>query len=198
MINRKTKIVKDILKDKTVGIAGLGGLGSNAAISLVRAGVGNLILVDFDKVEQSNLNRQYYFIEQIGKFKTKALSENIKNIDPAVNIIVHNKRLKKGEMYQPFKQADVIIEALDDADFKTSFIEENLVNYPDKKIIGASGVTGYGNTDKIELEKLGNLFLVYDKNALPSEKGVLFAPKIALIANMQADIALKVLLGDNL
>jgi sulfur carrier protein ThiS adenylyltransferase len=67
--------VRKRLIEFRIGIAGCGGLGSNCAVALSRVGIGRLILVDFDVVELSNLNRQYYFRDQIGLLKTEALTE---------------------------------------------------------------------------------------------------------------------------
>ena len=92
----KTEKIRRKLRDSSIGIAGLGGLGSNAAISLARAGIGRLVLVDFDKVEESNLTRQYYFYNQIGKTKIEALKENIERINPVVKIEIYNHKLVKG------------------------------------------------------------------------------------------------------
>ena len=143
MDKEKSERIQKKLKDSTVGIAGLGGLGSNAAVALARAGIGHLILVDFDKVELSNLGRQYYFQEDIGKFKTDALKQILSKINPDVNISIINLKLEKGNMDEHFKDADVVIEALDNAETKTTFIEEILTKLPGKPLIAASGVSGY-------------------------------------------------------
>jgi sulfur carrier protein ThiS adenylyltransferase len=195
MNEQKYKKIRDKLKKSSVGIAGLGGLGSNAAISLARAGLGKLVLVDFDKVEKSNLARQYYFIKQIGKFKTDALKENIKKIDDNIEIETFNERLKKGFMEKPFKNVDLVIEALDNAKTKADFIEEIMLKYPKKPIVAASGVSGYGNSDRISTKNFKKLNVVYDEEALSCEDDVLTAPRVALIANWEANIALEILLG---
>jgi len=191
----KNKKILEKLKNSRIGIAGLGGLGSNAAVSLARAGVGHLILIDFDKVEKSNINRQYYFFNQIGKQKTNALKENIKKINPEIKIDAFNIKLKKGSMEKHFKDVDVIIEALDDANTKSDFIEEILLKLPQKPIVAASGVAGYGNSDRISTKKFKRLFVVYDEKASSCEEDVLMAPRVALIANWQANIAIEIILG---
>ena len=191
----KNKKILEKLKNSRIGIAGLGGLGSNAAVSLARAGVGHLILIDFDKVEKSNINRQYYFFNQIGKQKTNALKENIKKINPEIKIDAFNIKLKKGSMEKHFKDVDVIIEALDDANTKSDFIEEIVLKLPQKPIVAASGVAGYGNSDRISTKKFKRLFVVYDEKASSCEEDVLMAPRVALIANWQANIAIEIILG---
>jgi sulfur carrier protein ThiS adenylyltransferase len=181
-----------------VGIAGAGGLGSNAAIALARSGVINFVIVDFDTIEQSNLNRQYYFLSQIGQKKVRALENNIKNINPEVSCILLQEKLMTGSMWKPFTDVDIIIEALDHAETKTQFIEEVLTHLPNIPIVAASGVAGYGQSDRIRTIKTGNLHMVYDEEALSSDEDVLLAPKVCLMANWQANIALELLLGESI
>ena len=197
MNKEKTEKIKKKLKESSLGIAGLGGLGSNADIALARAGIGRLVLVDFDEVEESNLTRQYYFIDQIGKPKTTALHDNIKKISPKVIIVTYNIKLVKGSMEKPFTNVDVVIEALDKAETKALFIEEILTKLPNKPIVAASGVAGYGHSDRISTKCLGNLFLCYDENALSSDEDVLMAPRVALMANWEANLALEIILGED-
>jgi len=188
------KIMKK-LKESSVGIAGAGGLGSNAAVSLARSGIGRLIIVDFDKVEKTNLNRQYYFTNQIGKVKVKALKDNIKKINPSVKVDVYNEKLEKGSMEKHFKDVNVIIEALDSAEMKTAFVEEIMHKLTKIPVIAASGVAGYGHSERIVTKHLGNLYMVYDANARSSEDDVLMAPRVCLMANWEANLALELILG---
>lgn len=197
MDEEKSERIEKKLKKSSVGIAGLGGLGSNAAISLARAGIGRLILVDFDKVEDKNLTRQYYFLEQVGKTKVESLTESIEKINPQVKIVTHNIKLKKGFMEKPFQDVTVVIEALDKAEIKTLFIEEILSKLPDKPIVAASGVAGYGHSDRITTKRLGNLYMCYDEKAKSSDDDVLMAPRVALMANWEANLALEIILGEN-
>jgi len=193
----KSEKIKKRLKTSSVGIAGLGGLGSNAAIALARAGIGRLVLVDFDIVEESNLTRQYYFLDQIGKLKTLALNDNIKKINPKIKIDLYNEKLEKDSMEKRFIDVDVIIEALDSAEIKTAFVEEILTKLPDKPIVAASGVAGYGHSDRITTKRLGNLYMCYDEHAPSCDDDVLMAPRVALIANWQANLVLEILLGED-
>ncbi len=197
MNEEKNKKILKILKKSSVGIAGLGGLGSNVAVSLARAGIGCLILVDFDKVEKSNLSRQYYFLDQVGILKTKALKDNIKKINPDVEVIIYNTKLKKGSMEKYFKNTDVIIEALDEAKTKTNFIEEIMLKLPKKPIIAVSGIAGYGHSERITKKSFNNLNVVYDENAKCCEDDVLLAPRVAFFANWEANIAIEILLGED-
>jgi len=189
--------VKKKLKNASVGIAGIGGLGSNAAIALVRAGIGRLVLVDFDKVEESNLDRQYYFLDQIGKPKVDVIKENIRRIDPNVKVETYDLKLERGSMAKPFKDVDVVIEALDKAVTKTEFIEEILLNLPEKPLVAASGVAGYGHSERIATKRLGKLNMCYDEYALSSENDILMAPRVCLIANWEANLALEIILGED-
>jgi len=175
----------------------LGGLGSNAAIALARAGIGRLVLVDFDIVEKSNLTRQYYFIDQIGKVKVEALKENIEKTSPKIKVEIINQKLVKGSMEKPFKDVDVVIESLDSAETKATFIEEILTKLPDKPIVAASGVAGYGHSDRIATKRLGKLHMCYDEHAPSSDDDVLTAPRVAIMANWEANLALEIILGED-
>jgi sulfur carrier protein ThiS adenylyltransferase len=193
---KKLQKITTMLSGKTIGIAGVGGLGSNIAVALARSGIGHLIIVDHDFVEESNLNRQYFFRDQIGMIKVEALTDNIKRITPSIEITSHHRRLLPGSMYELFQQADIVIEALDDALIKKQFIEEILEHYPQKPLIAASGVAGYGHSDRIVTRQLGNLYLCYDEKAVSSDVDILLAPKVGIMAHWQANIAIALLLGE--
>jgi len=197
MNKQKLDKIRKKLKESSIGIAGLGGLGSNAAVALARAGIGRLILVDFDKVEEKNLDRQYYFLDQIGKLKVEALEENIRKINPNVKVETRNLKLAKGSMEKPFHSVDVVIEALDEAKTKADFIEEIMLKLPGTSVVGASGVAGYGHSDRIVTRCCGNLYLVYDEHARSSDDDVLVASRVALMANWEANLAIEILLGED-
>lgn len=193
----KAEKIRMKLQDSSVGIAGTGGLGSNVAVSLARAGIGRLVIVDFDSVEESNLNRQYYFRDQIDMVKVEALKENIYRIDESVKVEIFNHRLTKDTMDRPFHDVGVIVEALDKAEIKTTFIEEVMQKLPSIPVVGCSGVAGYGHSDRISTKKLGNLYMVYDEKAKDSDEDVLMSPRVILMANWQANIVLDILLGED-
>jgi len=197
MNKEKAERIKIKLRKSSVGIAGAGGLGSNVAASLARAGVGRIVIVDFDIVEETNLNRQYYFIDQIDMVKVEAIKENIQRIDESIKVEIFNHKLTKDDMAKPFQDVDVVVEALDDAETKSTFIEEIIQKLPKTPIVGCSGVAGYGHSDRIKTKKLDNLYLVYDKDAKDSKEDVLLAPKVILMANWQANIVLEILLGED-
>ena len=197
MDTQEKKSIKKKLEGACVGIAGIGGLGSNAAVALARAGVGHLVLVDFDVVEEGNLDRQYYFFDQIGKLKIDALVETLRRINPSLDCIVHPVKLKRGSMEILFRDVDVILEGLDRAETKTAFIEEVLLKLPGKPLVAASGVAGYGEPDRIVTLHMGNFYLCYDEKAKSSEEDVLIASHVALMANWEADLALRIILGEH-
>lgn len=182
------------LAQSSVGIAGLGGLGSNATMALARAGIGRLVLVDFDIVEQKNLNRQAFSIGQVGMKKTEAMADNITAVSSDVKIELHDMKLESGSMEVPFSDVNVVVEALDNAETKAAFIEEVLLKLPDKPIVAASGVAGYGNSEGIRLNRTGNLYLIHDDDAPSSDDAVLLAPRVGLFAHWQANTVLEILL----
>lgn len=193
----KAEKIRMTLQKASVGIAGAGGLGSNIAVSLARTGIGRLVIVDYDSIEDSNLNRQYYFRDQIDMAKVEALKENINRIDESIKIEVFNHRLTKDSMDRPFHDVDVIVEALDKAETKTLFIEEIMQKLPNVPVVGCSGVAGYGHLDRIQTKKMGNLYMVYDEQAKDSDEDVLTGPRVILMANWQANIVLEILLGED-
>lgn len=192
----KREKIRNRLKNFSIGIAGLGGLGSNAAVALARAGIGKLVIVDFDRVEEKNLDRQYYFLDQIGLYKVEALTKTLLNINSDLEVVSINVKLEKGKMSEHFDQVDVVIEALDAAEIKTQFIEEISSCLPDMPIVAASGVAGVGKVDRIGSKHFGNLHLCIDENAESSEDDVLLASRVCLMACWEADLAIELLLGD--
>lgn len=194
MFARNVKGSAEILKNKTIAIAGCGGLGSNIAISLVRSGIGRLIIADFDKVELSNLNRQQYVTGDIGEFKVEVLARHLKNINPEVEITAVNQKLSPENIKELFKDADILIEAFDLASSKLWLIESWLETYPSKPVIAGSGMSGLGSFDKIHVRIAGNLYICGDEISEMSMG--LMAPRVAIVANLQAMTALEILLKD--
>jgi len=136
-------------------------------------------------------------LDQVGKIKVEALKDNIKRINSAVKVESLNQKLEKGSMEKPFHDVDVIIEALDNAETKTEFIEEILLKLTDKPIVAASGVAGYGNSDRIVTKRFGSLYMCYDEQAKSSEDDILLAPRVCLMANWEADLAIEIILGED-
>ena len=191
----KFEQIKKILQTKIIGIAGCGGLGSNCAVALARVGVGKLIIVDFDVVEKNNLNRQYYFFDQIGKKKVIALKDNIKNINPEVNVRTYNIKLNPENLIKIFNRCDIIVEAFDLAEMKQMIIETVLSEIPGKPIISGLGVAGWGDNDSIKTRQVGDLYICGDEKTETSENMPPLAPKVGIIANMQANLVLEIILS---
>ena len=183
------------IRSVKIGIAGAGGLGSNCAMNLVRCGFNDFIIIDFDKIDESNLNRQFYFTEQIGMFKTEALKQNLKNINPDVKIETYCTRLKKGEFKKYFITCDIIVEAFDSVESKKNLIDE--LSTTGKLVVAASGIAGYGNTDNIKIKKLGKkLFIVGDFVSEVSKELPPLSPGVMIAASKQADVILKYVLDE--
>lgn len=183
------------LAKATVGIAGCGGLGSNAAVALVRAGVGHLVLADHDVVEASNLNRQHYFQQDIGKKKVETLAAHLRAINPDVELVLHNIELTPENVPGIYADADLLIEAFDSADSKRWLIESWCVAYPDRPIVVASGVSGCGNTGAMKVHSSGNIHVCGDEK---SEMTMgLCAARVMMAASMQANVAIELLTGEN-
>jgi len=197
MMARHTPGIHQKIKRSVVGIAGLGGLGSNVAIALARIGVGTLILVDFDVVEPSNLNRQQYFIHQIGMPKVEALQENISKINPYVKVLPYNEKLDKKNMERIFKEAAVVVEAFDRAEEKAMLINVISEKMPEKYIVAASGVAGYGDNNEIKTVRFSSRIFIVGDQKTAAQPGVgLMAPRVGIVAHHQANTVLRILLGE--
>lgn len=194
IFSRHDAKVLAVLRAATVGIAGAGGLGSNAAISLARAGVGRLILADFDRIEPSNLNRQQYTVKQIGLCKVKALRANLKLIAPFTIISAHDIKINQGSVEKVFGGADILIEAFDKADQKGMLINAWLQLHHDRPIIAASGLSGYGKNSRLKTRRMGNLYICGDGVSEPAPGVSPMAPRVAIVANMQANLAVELLM----
>ena len=188
--------IKRRLSDKVVGIAGAGGLGSNCAVALARVGVGKLIVADFDVVNESNLNRQYFFRNQIGRKKVEALKENIVAINPKVIVEANDIKLDAGSIVRLFTDCDVIVEAFDLAGMKKMIIETVLDELPEKPLVTGLGMAGWGDSNSIGFRKEGNLYICGDEKSEISADNPPLAPRVGIVANMQANVVLEILLGD--
>lgn len=197
MAARHTPGVHQKIKQATVGIAGVGGLGSAIAIALARIGIGKLILADFDVVEPSNLNRQQYFIDQIGLLKVEALQENLQRINPYVDIEIHGLRLTPENIPDIFGSAHVMVEAFDAADQKAMLVETHC-QYSDKPIVVATGLAGHMPSNTITTRKMGNQLVVVGDLVTAAQPGTgLMAPRVGVAAHHQANAVLRILLGED-
>lgn len=180
-----------------VGIAGAGGLGSNCAVALARSGVGTLVIADFDVVEEANLNRQYYFTDQIGMFKTIALKENISRINPGTIIIIRQEKLDKGNIIEIFSGCDLIVEAFDSSLMKEMLIETVQNEMPGIPIIVGSGMAGWGKTNDLRYRKIDDsLFVCGDESSEVTDNLPPLAPRVAIVANMQANVVIELLMNN--
>lgn len=196
MTERHTKEVYEKLKNASVAIAGLGGLGSNIAVSLARAGVGTLFLADFDRVELSNLNRQQYTVNDIGRFKTEALKDLLLNINPYLNIIYETKRITEDNAASTFAPYTIVCEAFDRADMKALLINALLESDPDKIIVSGSGMAGVLSSNTIKTRHVfSGLYVCGDGVTDIADANGLMAPRVAICANHQANMVLRLILG---
>lgn len=180
----------------TVAIIGCGGLGSNAAQMLVRAGVGRLILIDFDRVEADNLNRQFYFRDQVGVPKTQALAENLRRIGFDVELVLVTERVSAATLVALVGDADVIIEAVDTAEAKAMIIDVCTRDLPGMPLVTASGLAGYGSANAIVSERLAeNLYVVGDLTSDTRAGLPLVASRVCAAAAAEAHLVVRVLLG---
>ena len=197
MMARHTPGIHEKIKRSVVGIAGLGGLGSAIAIALARIGVGKLILVDFDMVEPSNLNRQQYFIHQIGVPKVEALQKNIASINPYVKVQTYQEKLDRNNVERIFKEAVVVVEAFDRAEEKAMLINVVSEKMPEKYIVAASGVAGYGDNNEIKTIRFSSKIFIVGDQKTAAQPGIgLMAPRVGIVAHHQANTVLRILLGE--
>jgi len=185
------------MANKCVGIAGAGGLGSNCAAALTRLGLGKLVIADFDRVSQSNLNRQFYFADQVGMIKVEALYDNLIRINPHIAVSIHQQRVTPENMASLFGLCDVVVEAFDVAEEKAWFIEEMFRQLPDIPLVAASGMAGYGKQETLRIVRQGNLTVCGDGVTAVTEATPPLAPRVGIVACMQADIVLELLLKNN-
>ena len=184
------------LNPYTVGIAGCGGLGSNCAVALARVGIGHLILADFDVIEPGNLNRQYYFLDQIGQKKVEALKSNILRINPDIKIDTYPVELDPVSIRDVFNTCDVIVEAFDRKEMKLMIAETVLCDMPHIPLVMGSGLAGWGNNDQLVTVRSGNLYVCGDETSETSMELPPMAPRVGIVANMQANVVLEILLGE--
>ena len=187
--------IKAHLSKFRVGIAGAGGLGSNCAVALARTGIGTLVIADYDVIEERNLNRQYYFSDQIGLMKTTALKENIARINPGVSVITHQIILDKTNITDIFSGCNIIVEAFDSAAMKEMLIETVQTKMPGTPLIVGSGMAGWGKTTDIVCRKIDDtLFVCGDECSEVSDNMPPLASRVGIVANMQANVVIELLM----
>ena len=187
--------IKEHLGKFRVGIAGAGGLGSNCAAALARSGIGTIVICDFDTVEEANLNRQFYFADQAGMYKTIALKENIYRIDPRIMVLNHEVQLTPENIPLIFSGCDVIVEAFDQAVMKEMLVETVQRYMSGIPLIIGSGMAGWGNNETIRCRKIDEyLYVCGDETTEVSDDLPPFAPRVGIVSHMQANLVIDILM----
>lgn len=194
---RHSPEIQEILSAGNVAIAGLGGLGSNVAYSLTRIGVGHLHLIDFDVVDVTNLNRQQYFMEHVGMYKTEALKSLLMKINPYIEIKTDCVRVTEDNIKELFCDNDIICEAFDNPDAKALLVNGIMEYFPEKKLVSASGMAGFGSSNSIVTKRITkNFYLCGDRVTAPSYGNGLMAPRVAVCAAHEANMITRLILGE--
>ncbi|MBN1970275.1 MAG: sulfur carrier protein ThiS adenylyltransferase ThiF [Candidatus Delongbacteria bacterium] len=189
--NRNVNGLYEKLCKIRVGIIGCGGLGSNVAISLARSGVENFTICDFDKVEATNLNRQHFFLDDIGLYKVNAIEKYLKGINLNISLNKILLKIDSDNITGLFDNCDIIVEAVDLAETKKTIIEY-FMNFSDTPVISGSGISGYGQFEELKIKKIANLYVCGDQTTDMSEG--LCCPRIHIVANMQANLVIELLM----
>lgn len=193
---RFSKEVHEKLKNSSVAIAGIGGLGSHIAVMLARSGVGHLHLVDFDVVDITNLNRQAYTIAHIGMEKVEAIKDILLSINPYMKITTDSIKIDENNCTELFRSYDIVCEALDNAESKAALVNGLLYGYDDKTVISGSGMAGFGSTNQIKSRKaMDRLYICGDETTDVSDGIGLMAPRVMVCAGHQANLVIGKILG---
>ncbi len=194
LVLRQGKELTEHYESATVAICGLGGLGSNIAIALARAGIGKLILIDFDKVDITNLHRQQYKASQVGMHKAEALKDNLLEIAPYVQIETHILKLTEENLTDVLREADIICEAFDKAEEKAMLVNSVLEKLSNKYLIAASGMAGLASANSIKTRQITKRFyLCGDESSDISDGMGLVASRVMLCAAHEAHMVLRIL-----
>ena len=195
--DRHGKDLQNRISSTTVGICGLGGLGSNIAIALARAGIGKLILIDFDKVDITNLHRQQYKASQVGMYKTEALKENLKEINPYLETEIQTVCVTEENVKELLKECDIICEAFDNAECKAMLTNFVLEEMPDKYLVAASGMAGMGSANSIHTRKVTKRFYLCGDEISDVKDGIgLVSSRVMLCAAHQAHMVLRLIANE--
>ena len=193
---RHGKELQKKFSSAVVAVCGLGGLGSHIAIALARAGIGKLILIDFDCVDVTNLHRQQYKAAQVGKCKTEALRENLREIAPYLSTEVHNVKIIRDNARELLKDADIICEAFDAAESKAMLTDLVLCSMQGKYLVASSGMPGMGSANDIRTRKITeHFYLCGDEISEIKEQHSLVASRVMVCGAHQAHAVLRILAG---
>ena len=194
LTERHGKELQQAFSSATVAICGLGGLGSNIAIALARAGIGKLILIDFDRVDITNLHRQQYKATQIGMYKTEALADNLREINPYIELETHIESITEDNVLTLLKDADIICEAFDDAECKAMLTNTVLTEMRDKYLVAASGMAGLYDVNRIKTRKIMSKFYLCGDEVSDVAEGIgLVSSRVMVCAAHQAHTVLRIL-----
>lgn len=189
--------MKQKLLAARVAVAGLGGLGSNIAVMLARSGVGHLFLVDYDRVDTTNLNRQAYRIPHIGRKKTEALWDILQEINPYLDIQIRSERVTPENAAGLFGGYPIVCEAFDDPEQKAMLISTILSQCPDTVLISGNGMAGYGDSNRIKTKQvMKRLYVCGDRTTDVGDGIGLIAPRVAICAGHQANQVLELILQE--
>lgn len=195
LADRYTPEIHSKIRNARIGIAGLGGIGSHIAESLARVGIGHLVIVDFDKVDMTNLNRQNYFVEDIGKSKAECTAALLKRINPDLDLEVHDTRVTEGNAMSIFGGCDVVCEAFDTPQAKSMLVETVLFNDPGIVMVSVSGLAGFSDTDSMHcVRRMNRLFVCGDGVSDSSVGAGLTATRVMTCAGMAAHTALRIVI----
>ena len=193
---RHGKVLQEKFLKATVAVCGLGGLGSNIAVALARAGVGQLLLIDFDRVDISNLHRQQYRAAQVGRNKTEALVDNLREISPYIQLQSHTVKITEENVQELLAEADVICEAFDMAEEKAMLVNAVLEKLPEKYLVAASGMAGLGSANEIRTKRVMKRFYLCGDEVSDVTEGIgLVSSRVMLCAAHQAHMVLRILAG---
>lgn len=182
------------LSETSVAVCGLGGLGSNTAIALARAGVGHLHIIDFDKVDISNINRQQYFINQTGQYKTDAMYDNLLKIMPYCDIKKTCIKLTENNICEILENDNIICEAFDDAEAKAELVNCVLEKMPEKYLVACSGMAGLSSSNTIKTKKItGKFYICGDGESDISDGMGLVASRVMVCAGHQAHMVIRII-----
>ncbi|MDG5816069.1 sulfur carrier protein ThiS adenylyltransferase ThiF [Chitinispirillales bacterium ANBcel5] len=182
------------IKKCRVGIGGAGGLGSNCALILARCGFENFVVADYDRVELTNLNRQIYFPAHIGKYKVDCLKEILLTLNPEMAVQTHKVRVEMDNGAKIFGDCDIIVEAFDVPESKVMMFDS--FSCSGKTLVTVSGLGGYGDSDRIQVRKIGDrIYIIGDEKSGLREDVKPFAPCVTIAAAKQADVVLSVVNG---
>lgn len=192
---RFPKEMQTKLKGAKVAIAGLGGLGSNIAVMLARSGVGELLLVDFDTVDVTNLNRQMYFVSQLGKTKTEAIKETLYHINPYLRYESVCVKVTPDNVRELFGAYPIVCEAFDKPDQKAMLVRELLAQCPEAVVVSGNGMAGYGDSNEIKTRKMLKRLYVCGDQSTDVGNGIgLIAPRVAVCAAHEANKVLQLIM----